>query len=567
MTRDPIIRVYLGDNNVIADNFAGGGGVSEAFRRAIGRAPHHAINHDDEALAMHAANHPETKHHHASVWDVDPSEICAGKRISAAWFSPDCKDHSSAKGGKPVDRKIRALAWVAVRWAKRVAPEVIFLENVPEFRDWGPCIEIDGELRRDPARKGQTFRKFVRRLEAHGYSVEWRIMKACDYGAPTSRKRLLMVARRDGLPIVWPEPTHGPALIGLKPYRTAAECIDWSIPCPSIFMNADEAKAYTKKTGIKIKRPLVDNTLARIAAGCDRFVFKTAQPFVVSLRGTEPSHIRSSSRGLEEPLRTISADGWHHGVVMPYLVPAAHGPKAGHDRRAHDINAPVPTITAERRSSFALVAPFLVQNGQGERVGQRPRWMDIEKPLGTVVACGQRHAIVQVAFVANGNSMRDSGGFNIGHPIDVPMSTVTAQRQKSLVSVQFDTEYDPQRAAAVAAFLMRYNGTSIGQSLHDPLSTIDTKDRFALVTVTFDGWPPLTLADIGYRLLEPRELFRAQGVDDSYVIDPLGPDGDPLSRTAQIRMCGNMVPPDLAAAVIAANPARSWLPTQMARAA
>lgn len=513
MTRNPIVRTWVGPDHVIADNFAGGGGVSEAFLRAIGRAPDHAINHDPEALAMHKANHPETEHHCESVWQIDPKQLVGDKECAAAWFSPDCKDHSSAKGGKPVDKKIRALAWVMVRWGKAVTPRVMFLENVPEFRDWGPCIEIDGELRRDPARKGQTFRRFVRRLEKLGYVVEWRVLSASDYGSPTSRRRLFLVARRDERAIVWPSPTHGPALTGLRPHRTAAECIDWTMPCPSIFMSARQAAKYTKETGIKIKRPLVPNTLERIAAGTKEFV-------------------------LDEP--------------RPFIVPIAHGPKNGKpDRRRHSIDEPIPTITADRRGDFALIVPMLVQTGWGEREGQRPRYLDIHKPLGTVVAGGVRHALVS-AFLSNGNSLRRTGGLNVGHAADRPMSTVTAQRQKGLVALELTREYDPERAARVAAFLIRYNGTSVGQRIDAPLGTVDTRDRFALVTVTIDG-VTLVLEDIGYRILEPRELARATGFDDSYVLDPLGPDGKPLTRTAQVRMIGNAVPPDPAAALIAAN--------------
>lgn len=512
LKRPPVIRTWVGADDIIADNFAGGGGVSEAFARAIGRPPDHAINHDAEALAMHAANHPTTQHHCESVWKVDPAKLCAGRRCAAAWFSPDCKDHSSAKGGKPVDKKIRALAWVMVRWGAKVAPAVMFLENVPEFRDWGPCIEVDGELRRDPARKGTTFRRFVRRLERLGYVVEWRVLSACDYGSPTSRRRLFLVARRDGRPIVWPTPTHGPAITGLRPHRTAAECIDWTLPCPSIFMSAPQAAAYTKATGTKIKRPLVDNTLERIAAGVKEFVLDSPRPFI---------------------------------------VPIAHGPKGKPDRRRHSIDRPIPTITADRRGDFALIIPMLVQTGWGEREGQRPRYLDIHKPLGTVVAGGVRHALVS-AFLSNGNSLRDTGGSNVGHAADRPMSTITAQRQKGIVALELAQEYDPEQAARVAAFLIRYNGASIGQRCDQPLSTVDTRDRFALVTVKIDG-VSLVLADIGYRILEPRELARATGFDDGYVLDPIGPEGKPLTRTAQVRMIGNAVPPDPAAALIAAN--------------
>jgi DNA (cytosine-5)-methyltransferase 1 len=556
VTRAPIIRAWAGTADVIADNFAGGGGVSEGFKRALGRAPDHAINHDAEALAMHAVNHPETQHHEASVWDVDPSELIGRDRVLAAWFSPDCKDHSSAKGGKPIrKREIRTLAWVAVRWAAAVKPKWIFLENVPEFRDWGPthqqhsdgcephleldedgdevivcCMPDDARCRfgqRIASRKGQIFRAFERRLRTMYRNVEHRIMRCSDYGSPTSRKRFFLIASDE--PIRWPTPSHGaPNLIGLKPYRTAAECIDFSIPCPSIFLTREEAREYGQRTGVQIKRPLADATLQRIAAGIDRYVLKAARPFI---------------------------------------VPVAHGAKGERDRRCNSVDDPIGTITADRRGDFALVAPTLVQTGQGERDGQRPRYLDLHAPLGTVVACGGRHALVS-AFLANNNSVRASGGWNIGHGADEPMSTITGQRQKSLVAASLVKLRGTSSAAPidaplptvsaggwhmaqVAAFLVRYNGTSGPQSLADPLSTIDTTDRHGLVTIWIDG-ACYVIADIGFRMLEPRELARATGFADSYVLDPIV-DGAPLTRTAQIRMIGNAVPPDVVEALVRAN--------------
>ena len=557
--RPPIIQTWIG-RGIIADNFAGGGGVSEAFKRALGRSPDHAINHDPEALAMHRANHPETCHHEASVWDIDPAKLVGNEEVLAAWFSPDCKDHSSAKGGKPIrNKEIRALAWVATRWAAAVKPKWIFLENVPEFRDWGPthgthtencepyvaiCEDDDGNEierltcsikcqfgQRIKARKGQTFRGFIKRLRSHYANVDWKILRACDYGSPTSRKRFFLVASDE--PIVWPTPTHGaPNIIGLKPYRTAAECIDFSIPCPSIFLTRAEAREYARATGVQIKRPLADNTLQRIAAGIDRYVLKAARPFI---------------------------------------VPVAHGAKGERDTRCNSIDAPIGTITADRRGDFALIAPTLVQTGQGEREGQRPRCLDIRAPLGTVVACGGRHALVS-AFLANGNSVRETGGWNIGTAANEPMSTITAQRQKSLVAASLVKMRGTSTAMAVdepmptisaggwhmaqvAAFLVRFNGNSLAHSLEDPLSTIDTTDRHGLVTVWIDG-EEYVIADIGFRMLEPRELARATGLRDDYILDPIY-EGKPLTRTAQIRMLGNAVPPHPAEALIAANVRRA----------
>lgn len=540
-TRPPIVRTYLGDDDVIVDNFAGGGGVSEAFARALGRSPDHAINHDPEALAMHAANHPDTQHHCGNIWDYKPGELVGDKRVAAAWFSPDCKDHSSAKGGKPIDKKIRALAWTAVRWAKAVKPGIIFIENVPEFRDWGPCIEIDGELHRDPKRKGQTFRRFVSRLRSFYTHVDWRIMRACDYGSPTKRKRFFLMA--SDRPLTWPLPTHGPMLS--KPHRTAAECIDFERFGfgASIFMTREESREYKRATGIQVKRPLEDASLTRIAYGIKRYVIDEKRPF---------------------------------------LIPVSYGSKGPTpDRRVYNLDEPISTITAHGRGRHALVTPILIQSGQGEREGQRPRYLNIHEPLGTVVACGQRHALCSALlapFVTNNNSMRSSGGWNIGGPIDEPMPTITAQRQKAVVAAHLAKfagtssghlsscassldEPTPTitgegwKLAQVSAFLVRYNGTSLAQHIQEPLSTVDTRDRFGLVTVMLDDGPHF-IADILMRMLEPRELFRATGFYDSYLIDPMF-EGEPLTRTAQVRMCGNAVPPDPAEALIRANMARA----------
>jgi len=323
-------------DELVVDNFAGGGGASTGIERAIGRPVDVAINHDPEAVAMHQANHPQTLHLCESVWDVNPREVCAGRRVGLAWFSPDCRHFSKAKGGKPVEKKIRGLAWVAVRWAATVQPRVICLENVEEFVTWGPLTH-DG--RPCPRNRGREFRAFVNALQRLGYAVEWRELRACDYGAPTSRKRLFLIARRDGQPIAWPEPTHGP---GRKPYRTAAECIDWSIPCPSIFER---------------ERPLAEATLRRVAAGIQRYVIDAAEPYIVRLGHTGHGDA-GKVRSVREPLSTITSKAEH-----------------------------------------LLVAPTLVQTGYGERSGQAPRVPGLEKPVGTIVAGGQKHALV-AAFLA-----------------------------------------------------------------------------------------------------------------------------------------------------------------------
>lgn len=463
MSRPPMIRIHAED--LIVDNFAGGGGASEGIRLALGRDPDIAVNHDPEALAMHAANHPGSRHLCGDVWDVKPAEVCAGRRVALAWFSPDCKHFSKAKGGKPVEKKIRSLAWVAVRWAREVRPRVIVLENVEEFQTWGPLLE-DG--RPCPARRGLTFRRWLGALRAAGYEVELRELRACDYGAPTIRKRLFVIARCDGAPIEWPEPTHGP---GRLPYRTAAECIQWELPCPSIFER---------------KKPLAEKTLARIARGIQRFVLESAEPFVVRVAG---------------------------GRV--------------NDAAPHATTSPLRTVTGAHRGELALVAPTLVQTGYGERVGQAPRALDLGAPLGTVVAGGAKHALVQ-AFLAKHYGGHEGSGARV----DAPFATITTRDHHALV----------------LAFLTRFYAT--GQRTQLPLGTVTSAGwKFGVVTVHGAEY---RIADIGMRMLAPRELFRAQGFRSDYLIEAAF-DGKPLSKESQIRMCGNSVCPPLAAAIVSAN--------------
>jgi DNA (cytosine-5)-methyltransferase 1 len=485
-------------SGLIIDGFAGGGGASEGIEIALGRSPDIAINHDTEAVAMHAANHPSTRHLCGDVWDADPAKLCSGEPVALAWFSPDCKHHSKAKGGKPRDAKIRALAWVVIRWARTVKPRIICLENVEEFADWGP-LHADGSP--IESKKGLTFRIWLGKLKAAGYVVEMRELRACDYGAPTTRKRLFVIARCDGQPIVWPRPTHGPGTS--TPFRTAAECIDWSLPCPSIFER---------------KKPLADKTLRRIARGIRKFVLESASPFI---------------------------------------VPTAH---AG-DARVHSIDEPLRTITGSRRGDHAIVAPTLIQTGYGEREGQAPRSLDLHQPLGTVVGCGQKHALV-AAFLSKHNGGHEA----TGSQLDLPAHTITARDHHALTTAFITRFYGTgtgssfeqplptvtaqgEHFAQVRAFLARYNGDAVGQSAQLPLGSVTTARRFGLVMVHGE---PYEIADIGMRMLQPRELFRAQGFADSYVIDPIV-NGKPLTKTAQIRCCGNSVCPPLAAAIVGAN--------------
>lgn len=466
--RAPVIRLQIDrSRELIVDSFAGGGGASSGIEMAIGRSPDIAINHDTEALAMHQRNHPDTIHYQEDVWQVDPTAVTGGRPVGLMWLSPDCKHHSKAKGAAPRSNKIRGLAWVAYHWAKTVRPRVIILENVEEFQDWGPVLP-DG--RPCPERRGMTFRRFVKQLQNLGYAVDWRELVAADYGTPTIRKRLFLVARCDGEAIQWPAPTHAKVPTRRqKPWVPSSECIDWSIPCPSIFTRG---------------RDLSPNTLRRIARGVDRYV----------LNG------------------------------KPFIIPVTHQG----DTRVHSIDEPMRTITAAQRGEHALIAPTLIQTGYGEREGQAPRALDLSKPLGTVVAGGGKHALC-AAFLAKHYGGNESPGWDLRRPI----STITTQDHHHLVT----------------AFLIKYYGTDQDPRLEEPMHTLTTKHRMGLVTVHGEDY---RIVDIGMRMLQPRELARAQGFGERYDIET-GADGRPLSKTAQVRMIGNSVCPPVACAMVASN--------------
>lgn len=575
------------DPGIVVDLFAGGGGAATGIEWAFdGRPIDLAINHDAEALAMHKANHPHTRHLCSDVREVEPRWATGGRRVALLWGSPDCKHFSRAKGGKPMNRAIRALAWVIVRWAEEVLPSVICVENVPEFKTWGPLGPDDRPI---VAHKGDYFRAWVRRLKRLGYSVEFRELVACDFGAPTSRKRFFAVARRDGLPIVWPEPTHG--VKRAQPWRTAAECIEWSDEAPSIFER---------------KRPLAPKTLARIAKGVKRYVLETARPFVV-----------------------VNTSG--------------HAPT--------DLDAPVPTVTTGKQ--HLIVGPTLIQTGYGERVGQSPRVPGLDKPLGTIVAGGVKHALVapyltehangsgqrvfaadeplrtQVAQIKGGHfavvgarlegpevlaSVLKMRGTNIGSDIAGPLHTISAQGQHhgllcahveryyslggqlSDIHAPLPTATAKARFGLSTAHLTQFNGRSEAQPLEDPTPSVTSRDRFGLVDVALGGdgaalgvgtydmgrdkaghytevlaflrgqgiigphdeaevvvdGVRYRIVDIGMRMFRPRELYRAQGFPDSYKIAPIHK-GKPLTLTSQVRMCGNSVPPHLSCALVRAN--------------
>jgi DNA (cytosine-5)-methyltransferase 1 len=587
---------------MIIDSFAGGGGASTGIEMALGRSPDVAINHSADALAMHEVNHPGTLHLDSNIWDVSPAEVTKGRPVGLFWASPDCKHFSKAKGGKPMDRNIRDLAWVVVRWAEEAKPDVIILENVEEFRTWGPLCNEGKPI---PELRGLIFEDRLKRLKKAGYKTSWRELRACDYGAPTIRKRFFMIARRDGQPIVWPARTHGdpkkPAdaqLIAtgkLLPWRTAAKIIDWSLPCPSIFDTSAEIMA---KHGVRAIRPLADATMRRIARGVMRYVLEAKKPFIV-VANHGGAHFRG--QGLDEPAHTVAAarDAW--GLVMPVVTAAQHG---GSNRSVeeplHTITAspkdqnavfaahltkfqsgstgsaleePAPTVTANSyiqrpggAAPIGIVAATMVQTGYGEREGQAPRALDIEKPLGTQVAGGAKHGVVS-AFLAQHNT-----GV-VGHDVRQPVSTLTTGgsyglSQQAVVAAhmmrQFGTSVghdldEPthtdtatvNKSALISGFLTKYYGTGDGASVDDPMHTDTVKDRFGLVTLNIDG-QTYAIADIGMRMLTPRERFRAQGFPDSYIIDRR-PNGSPLSATVQGSCCGNSVCPPLAQALVAAN--------------
>jgi len=491
-------------SEIIVDNFAGGGGASTGIELAIGKSVDIAINHDPAAIAMHRVNHPETEHYCENVWEIDPVAACGDRKVALAWFSPDCKHFSKAKGGKPVEKSIRGLAWVAIRWAKLVRPRVIMLENVEEFKTWGPLME---DSKPDPRFKGRTFRHFVHALERYGYKVEWRELRACDYGAPTIRKRFFLIARCDGQVIKWPEPTHGdPSSLEvqsrrLKPWRTAAEIIDWSIECKSIFER---------------KKPLCENTMNRIARGLKKFVIDAAEPFIVQV-----NHSGDGFRGqrLDKPLSTITAKNGY-GVVAPMLI-QYHGEQSDKEARGQKLKKPLMVVDSSNR--YGLVMAFISKYFAG---GYQGAGSDIEKPVPTVT--GVDHNALVTAYMMHYYGTSTGGG------IDEPLGTITAQGQ---------------HIAEVQAFLVKYYGQGEGQSILEPLHTITTKDRFGLIIIK---GIPYQIIDICMRMLVPRELFNAQGFPADYIIDH-DADGNKYPKTAQVARCGNAVPPPFAKALVEAN--------------
>ena len=536
---------------LIVDNFAGGGGASTGIELATGYSVDIAINHDPEAIRMHKANHPSTKHYCEDVWQVDPVKACNGHPVGLAWFSPDCKHFSKAKGGKPKDKFIRGLAWVACRWAGLVRPRVIMLENVEEFKTWGPLNRSHRPIK---AKQGVTFRKFVSQLEDLGYAVDFRELVAADYGAPTMRKRFFLIARCDGKPIVWPEPTHAPAdseavKAGLlKPYVGAYTQLDFSLPCPSIFDTAEEIK---EKYGIRAVRPLAPKTMERIARGLKKFVIDNAEPFIVPIGYGEKKGQLPRVHDVKEPLPTIVSSGKHY-LCEPYLV------QCKYDNEAQDVEKPLGTVTTV--GSHLLVIPTLIQY-HSETSDKEVRGQTITDPIMTVDG-SNRYGLV-TSFI-----QKYYGGNYQGNGSDVkePLHTITTLERNSLCAVnliQMNNHCDgrdvrepiPTITAGdghfgeVRAFLIKYYGQGTGQDIKEPLDTVTAQDRFGLVTIAGVDYQ---IVDIGLRMLEPRELYGCQGFPDDYIIDH-DYTGKEYPRSEQVRRCGNAVCPPIPAALVKAN--------------
>lgn len=508
-------KLKMINGELIVDNFAGGGGASTGIELATGYSVDIAINHDPEAIKMHKANHPNTKHYCENVWAVDPVKACDGHPVGLAWFSPDCKHFSKAKGGKPKDKNIRGLAWVACRWAGLVRPRVIMLENVEEFKTWGPLNRGHHPIK---SKQGKTFEKFVQQLNDLGYEVQFKELIAADYGAPTMRKRFFMIARCDGKPIVWPEPTHAPAdseevKAGLlKPYVGAYTQIDFSRPCPSIFDTSEEIK---EKYGIRAVRPLAQKTMDRIARGLKKFVLDNPEPFIIQCNGGErrPNDIR-------EPMPTIT--GKHgYGIVEPYMVQI--GQTGFSKDRSKDVREPLTTIVS--KNEHCLISPTLIQyhseTAQGEVRGQT-----IKDPIMTVDG-SNRYGLV-ASFLSK---FYKSG---TGQDLREPLHTITTS---------------PGHFGEVRAFLIKYYGQGVGQDIEEPLDTVTSRDRFGLVTIKGVDYQ---IVDIGLRMLEPRELYGCQGFPDDYIIDH-DYTGKTYPRSEQVRRCGNAVCPPIPAALVRAN--------------
>lgn len=610
-------------DEIIVDNFAGGGGASTGIELATGRGVDIAINHDPDAILMHRTNHPHTMHYQASVWDVDPVEVCRGRPVGLAWFSPDCKHFSKAKGGKPVDKNIRGLAWIVLRWAGTVRPRVIILENVEEFQTWGPV------RRGHPVKSktGQTFRQWLGQLEALGYTVEWRELVAADYGAPTTRKRFFLIARSDERPIVWPEPTHAPAdsqevKAGTKkPWRSAAEIIDWNLPTPSIFATKEEVR---ERYGVAAVRPLARNTMRRVARGVDKFVIRSASPFLVIVN--HAGEFRG--QGLAEPIQTITAKHGY-GVASPVMAPLTmHN---NQNAVGTSITDPVNTITGTGAGGHQmLITPTLAAIGQ---TGGGDRCRSMEEPTHTQVSKAEECVVCPAMIQYHTEQTERVRGQGVTDPImtidasnryglaaatltkyyngdhnqdaAAPLHTITTRDREGVTVANLSKFYGGVVGAAASdplptvtavdhnalqtAHMVKMKGTNLGGQAQDPLQTITAGGGHHGVVATrivkaepgadLQNWPKIRaalnefcdyhledtevilfsiggawyfMADIGLRMLTPRELYRANGFPDDYKIDR-DYTGKEYGKTKQVARCGNAVPPPFATALVRAN--------------
>ncbi|MDA7021020.1 DNA cytosine methyltransferase [Pseudomonas fragi] len=613
------------DDEIVVDFFCGGGGAGTGLEMGLGRAVTVAKNHSPAAISMHTVNHPHAKHFTTDVFDGDPNTECGGRAVGWFHMSPDCTHHSQAAGGQPRKREIRNLSWIGLKWAGMKQPRVISLENVKQILQWGPLvakrckstgrvIKLGGAIAEpsevvpvseqflvpDPKRRGQTWAVFVAELQRLGYVVEWRVIKACDFGAPTSRERLFMIARCDGQPIVWPKPTHAksPAK-GQQKWRTAAECIDWSIPSKSIFGR---------------KKDLAPATLRRVAKGMRKFVLDAANPFIVPIANWSGESVQSA----DEPLRTVTSypKGGAFSVVSPTLVQTGYGERAGQAPRVPGLDQPLGTVVAggvkhaiaaahlvkfrfaDEGKALDEPLPTITSGGNYKRPAGAAHAMgistvfmaqmnggfnttaakSIEDPMTTVTNTGSQQQLVTANLVhLRGNcDARDLNdplhtistggphhglmtaflerqfGASVGQGLNEPAPTITAGGggKSSLVELQLLPEVEAG-ALRVAAFLISYYGTENVSEANVPAPTITTRDRLALVTVTIKG-TPYVIVDICLRMLQPAELYKAQGFPGDYIISH-GADGKPFTKTQQVHMCGNSVSPPPMAALARAN--------------
>ena len=613
------------DDEIVVDFFCGGGGAGTGLEMGLGRAVTVAKNHSPAAISMHTVNHPHAKHFTTDVFEGDPDTECGGRAVGWFHMSPDCTHHSQAAGGQPRKREIRNLSWIGLKWAGMKQPRVISLENVKQILQWGPLvakrckstgrvIKLGGGIAEpgevvpvseqflvpDPKRRGQTWAVYIAELQRLGYVVEWRVIKACDFGAPTSRERLFMIARCDGQPIVWPEPTHAksPAK-GQQKWRTAAECIDWSIPSKSIFGR---------------KKDLALATLRRVAKGMRKFVLDAASPFIVPIANWSRESVQSS----DEPLRTVTSypEGGAFSIVSPTLVQTGYGERAGQAPRVPGLDQPLGTVVAggvkhaiaaahlvkfrftDEGKALDEPLPTITSGGNYKRPAGAAHAMgistvlmaqmnggfnttaakSIEDPMPPVTNTGSQQQLVTANLVhLRGNcDARDLNdplhtisaggthhglitaflerqfGASVGQGLDDPAPTITAGGggKSSLIELQLSPEVEAG-ALRVAAFLISYYGTENVSDADEPAPTITTRDRLALVTVTIRG-TPYVIVDISLRMLQPTELYKAQGFPDDYIINH-GADGKLFTKTQQVHMCGNSVSPPPMAALARAN--------------